>query len=177
MNYIKSAIAIAIILSTAACGWRRTPVPVVSATGSKELLVGTWAGEYSSSESGRVGSISFELEQGKDTAFCDVTMIPQVRTIRIIGNRSSEPPTVMTPPAAAPLKMRFIRLEGDRVTGSLEPYADPSCGCEVVTAFEGTFKSPNRIEGTYRTQGSGALEVSGGKWKVTRQSGVTSSKQ
>ena len=38
--------------------------------------VGEWVGEYSSAETGRVGSIVFTLAAGRDTAAGDVMMVP-----------------------------------------------------------------------------------------------------
>lgn len=65
MRY-QSVAVLALAATTAACGWRRTPVPVTSETGSVEALVGNWSGEYSSAETGRNGSITFTLAPYND---------------------------------------------------------------------------------------------------------------
>jgi len=45
-------------------------------------LTGEWAGDYSSVESGRSGSISFTLRAAGDSAFGDVVMIPSLGVVR-----------------------------------------------------------------------------------------------
>src|SRR3954471_8486428 len=59
-----------------ACGASRSPVPLTGSTADVSALTGEWAGDYSSSESGRSGSISFTLRSAGDTAFGDVVMVP-----------------------------------------------------------------------------------------------------
>jgi len=63
-------------LALDACGASRIPVPLVGASGDVSALSGEWAGDYSSAESGRSGSISFTLRAATDSAFGDVVMIP-----------------------------------------------------------------------------------------------------
>ena len=175
MKAFRGALTLTLALTLAGCGWRRTPVRLVSDTGSTGLLVGSWVGEYASTQTGRSGSISFELASEKDTAFCDVVMIPSVQSSRIGNITSSEGPIVRAIPASEPLKLRFIRLGEGRVTGTLEPYKDPDCGCFVTTTFEGKFSGTKTIEGTYVTTGTGFHKESGGRWKVTRQTSTSTS--
>ena len=175
MKAIRGILTLTLALVTAGCGWRRTPVPIISDNGSTGLLVGTWAGEYSSTQTGRSGSISFDLASEKDTAYCDVVMIPAVRSLRIATNTGVEGPAVRPMPTAEPLKLRFIRLGEGRVTGTMEPYKDPDCGCLVTTTFEGKFTGANTIQGTYLTTSTGFHQETGGKWKVTRQNTTSTS--
>lgn len=168
MKNVKNVIVLALALSTAACGWRRTPVPIISESGSTGLLVGSWAGDYSSAETGRSGSISFELASEKDTAYCDVVMMPAVQNLKIATD-PTESSAVRQPPSAQPLKIRFIRLGEGRITGTLEPYVDPDCGCTVSTTFIGKFSAPNKVEGTYVTTGSDSNRSTKGQWKATRK--------
>lgn len=170
MKSIRGVLTLTLALVLAGCGWRRTPVPIISDTGSSGLLVGNWAGEYSSAQTGRSGSISFALASEKDTAYCDVVMVPSIQGLRIANNAGQEGPSVRALPTAEPLKLRFIRLGEGRVTGTLEPYKDPDCGCMVTTTFEGLFSGTNTIEGKYITTSSGFHQETGGRWKVTRQS-------
>ena len=168
MRYTRLA-ALLFLPAVAACGWRKTPVTLIPETGSVALLVGVWSGEYSSPQTGRSGSITFDLASEKDTAFCDVVMIPKIQSIQRIGE-GVDRAIVRPQPSNQPLKVRFIRLGDQRVSGILEPYFDPECGCRVSTTFDGTITSANTIEGTYTSRG-GSLEnsLSGGRWKVTRQ--------
>lgn len=170
MKNINKAIILTAALFTAACGWRRTPVHVISETGSTALLVGSWSGDYSSKETGRVGTISFELASEKDTAFCDVVMVPKMPATQVTNAEGPSIQAAQLQAAGQPLKIQFIRLGSGRVTGTLEPYTDPDCKCQVVTTFEGVFTGPNTIEGTYTTRGTDFFhQTSAGNWKVTRR--------
>lgn len=169
MRNIRNAFVLTLVLMTAACGWRRTPVPVISDSGSVGLLVGSWSGEYISKETGRSGSISFELASEKDTAYCDVVMIPAVQNLKIAVESSNQAPVVRQPALAEPLKVKFVRLGEGRITGNLEPYTDPDCACTVSTTFAGRFTGANRIEGTYVTTGRALNLSTAGQWKVTRK--------
>ena len=71
------ALATLLMLALTACGAARAPVPLVGASADVGALTGEWAGEYSSAESGRSGSISFTLRAAGDSAFGDVVMIPR----------------------------------------------------------------------------------------------------
>jgi len=166
VRYISAAAVIALSVLSA-CAWKRTPVPVISDTGSSALLVGTWSGEYSSRETGRSGSITFEMASEKDTAFCDVVMVPKVQTLQST-TREPQYQAMRGESLAQPLKIRFIRLGEGRVSGTLDPYLDPECNCSVSTTFEGRIVTANTIEGTFITRGAG-VQTSGGTWKVKRQ--------
>jgi len=168
-----TALAALAVLSLTACSWRRTPVPIVSDAGSTALLVGSWSGDYFSPETGRRGSISFELESEKDTAYCDVTMAPFVGNARVGANIHSDVPVVTSQKTInEPLKIRFIRLGNQKISGTMEPYTDPDCGCIVTTTFIGSFATPNKIEGTYTTAGAGT-QLAKGQWSVKRQAVAT----
>jgi len=65
-----------LVFTLSACGASRSPVPLVGASTDMTVLTGEWAGEYSSGESGRSGSITFTLRAAGDSAFGDVVMIP-----------------------------------------------------------------------------------------------------
>jgi hypothetical protein len=160
--------SLAMLIPLASCAWKQTPVPIVSESGSVALLVGQWAGEYSSTQTGRTGSITFDLANEKDTAFCDITMTPKSTPVHIVGDLSSG--FVVRPQPAEPLRVRFIRLGDNRLSGTLEPYTDPDCGCPVTTTFLGTFNGSNAIEGTFTSRSTGSEHaLSSGRWNVTRQ--------
>ena len=175
MRYIKAMAGVMLAVGAAGCSWRRTPVPIISESGSTALLVGSWTGEYSSAQTGRSGSISFDLDSEKDTAYCDVVMTPKVGNFRV-ATETPEKQAIVQPAFPEPLKMRFIRVGDGRVSGTLEPYTDPDCQCTVTTTFEGTFYDPNKIEGSYITQGSATYKTTSGKWKVIRKKTVASSR-
>lgn len=167
MRYARGATVVALMVLTA-CAWKRTPVPIISDNGSAALLVGTWSGEYSSAETGRSGSITFDMASEKDTAYCDVVMVPKVRTLQAATREQPGVQVVQAELFPQPLKVRFIRLGEGRVSGTLDPYLDPDCSCPVKTTFEGRITSANTIEGTFITSGTG-VQTSSGTWKVNRQ--------
>ena len=168
--------ALMLLTPLAACGWKRTPVPIVFESGSVALLVGKWAGEYSSTQTGRSGSITFDLASEKDTAFCDVVMIPKSQSPQAVGELTGGPIVRYQTPTE-PLQIRFIRLGDNRISGTLEPYVDPDCGCRVTTTFHGTFNGENTIEGTFVSRATtGEYLQSGGRWKVTRLKTQTSAR-
>lgn len=170
MRYIKIAVVAAIAATAIGCSWRRTPVPVLSDSQSTAALVGEWSGEYSSTETGRSGSITFSLASERDTAYGDVVMVPRVRAVQIPIQPRQEVTGPTPQNQTEPLRIRFVRMEGGLVSGLLDPYNDPECGCRVVTAYEGRFTDANTIEGSYTTRGTDLFhKTTGGRWKVTRQ--------
>jgi hypothetical protein len=67
------------------------------------------------------------------------------------------------------LTIHFVRKEGNRVVGLLDPYTDPACACRVTTTFQGAFLDGRTIEGTYNTISSELAHTpTRGQWKVTR---------
>jgi hypothetical protein len=154
----------AIALSTA-CSLRPAPVLVSGPENEIQTLVGQWTGEYQSAETGRSGSILFTLEAGTDTAHGDVVMVA-----REPGMTHDDVMRVMTMRQSAQqvLTIRFVRVNGTTVSGTIDPYPDPDSECELLTVFRGTMKG-NRISGTFRTTHFGhESPAQEGTWWVTR---------
>ena len=152
-------------LTAAAC----TPVvlktPVSGAPTAVSRLVGEWQGDYSSVESGRRGLIAFRLRAGADTAVGDVIM--QSR-----GNDPSAPdPSAVSWDARTThqqLGIRFVFVSENEISGVLNAYRDPDCGCTLTTTFRGTIKG-DVIEGTFHSEGSGISHIpQDGRWRVKR---------
>jgi hypothetical protein len=145
-------------------------VPVEAAKDDLSILVGRWTGDYNSQDMGRSGSIVFELKSGgTTTANGDVLMWPK---------GSHEP---ANPPAGEQLseeqlrkmpqviEINFVRAQGSQITGTMTPYMDPDCQCDVRTVFVGTIQG-DTIQGTFTTERWDTPEKLGsGVWKVTRQ--------
>ena len=150
----------------AACASSPAPVPVVAETIDLLRLAGKWSGTYDSPLVGRQGSISFMLEAGKDTAYGDVVMVPR---------GWKQPLSPIQDPAAAAreapipetLQIRFVRVEGSKLTGTMAPYKDPECGCAIYTTFEGVVEG-DLIKGTF-TARPGHGPPYQGTWKVQRK--------
>lgn len=166
---MRAIVALVIASSTGAC----TPVilktPVGGARADVSRLVGDWQGDYESLESGRRGSITFRLRAGADTAEGDVFMEP-----RNMAEPSASDPAVSRDAPGSDrqvLSIRFVVVDSSRVTGVLDPYTDPTCGCTLTTTFQGTLRG-NVIEGTFHSEGSGFGHIpQSGRWRVKRVTG------
>jgi hypothetical protein len=145
--------------SAAACASRPPEIELTASDFDLNPLVGEWRGDYSNPAAGRSGTIAFTLRAGESSASGSVIMIP------------GKPDSVVAAAAMARsvLKINFVRKEGRKLTGTLDPYRDPSCGCQVITTFEGSFTDSRTIEGTFNTVPSQTgYNATGGRWKVTR---------
>lgn len=157
--------AVVLTASLVGCGGTQTPVPVVGLEADISRLAGQWEGEYSSVESGRSGSITFKLVAGADSATGDVLMTPQWLNRPSGGNMQPGP---TTQPVAQPLSIRFVRVSGGQVSGALEPYPDPNCGCTLHTTFVGRLQG-DTLQGSYSSVHEQTRDVQKGRWRVVRK--------
>jgi hypothetical protein len=130
-------------------------------------LVGEWQGTYESPETGRSGAISFVLRAASDTAQGEILIT--VRPVPAIDtdNAAHQQHSMATPPP--PVTIRFVVVRGDEVSGTLDPYADPECGCQLKTVFLGTIAG-DEIRGTFQSDGSGFFHApTHGTWRVMRK--------
>ena len=166
MKYIRRAswiLALALMASTVACASKSPGIEVSSSDFDLNPLLGEWHGTYKGSETGRSGTIAFTLRAGEANASGNVVMIPQSAG----GGAAAVDPSQAA--GRQVLTIHFVRKEGGSVTGTLDPYGDPECGCQVNTTFQGTFTDTRTIEGTYTTVPSKpGTSVTTGTWKVTR---------
>jgi hypothetical protein len=155
-------IALGFVASTLACASKSPGIAVTSSDFDLNPLLGEWHGQYRSSETGRSGTIAFTLRAGEANASGNVVMLPQ--------SAGSDGAAVDPAQAARQvLTIHFVRKEGGSVTGTLDPYSDPECGCQVSTTFQGMFTDARTIEGSYTTVPSRpGTGVTHGTWKVTR---------
>jgi hypothetical protein len=156
--------AASIVLLSAGCASTPRAVPVEGASADLSRLAGDWEGEYSSKATGRLGSIVFKLVPGEGQAHGDVLMIPRGSNDPYRPRSGVEGPS----PAGASqlLTIRFVRAEGGKVSGVLDPYWDPDCNCEVATTFVGELRG-DTIEGTFTSERN--LGRVFGTWKATRK--------
>lgn len=166
MTFRRFAALISLAAGTfGACRAAPPAVPLGANRGDLAALVGTWEGDYDLPSAGRSGTIRLTIREGRDTAFGDVVMIPR-QVMRADAPTAGER-GAMTYPAPQALAIRFVRISGGSVSGSMVPYTDPDCRCQVTTSFTGSMDG-DRITGTFRTAGSGV--ESNGTWKVERKS-------
>jgi hypothetical protein len=150
----------------AACSTAPGPVPVVADQAELVQIAGEWHGNYDSPVVDRHGTIVFKLEAGRDTANGDVTMVPRGWT-RPLGPAEHPAAAALDAPVPEVLQIRFVRVEYGVVSGTLEPYKDPDCGCAVYTTFTGRLMG-NAIEGTF-TSRPGHGPAYEGTWRVERK--------
>src|SRR6478735_658913 len=108
----KLILAVAML---AACGAGQKEVAVKGNDLDIARVAGDWDGEYNGTESGRTGPVSFSLQ---------------------VGSHVAEGQVVMN--GATPLKIEFVKIQQDQVKGTIAPYTDPACSCQVETTFLGT---------------------------------------
>ncbi|MEN8374040.1 MAG: hypothetical protein ABFS34_01170 [Gemmatimonadota bacterium] len=152
-------------LALATCTTLPDTIPVAGAPGELEQLVGIWTGDYEG-ESGRAGSLIFQLEASADTARGHVMMHREGE--RLPYARDGAGPET-APPSAAPeaLRIAFVRVENQYLKGVLEPYRDPVCGCRLTTIFKGRIEG-NTISGTFLTTHDHDGREETGTWRARR---------
>ncbi|HEX8387034.1 MAG TPA: hypothetical protein VF576_12665, partial [Rubricoccaceae bacterium] len=112
------------------------PIPVAGYEADVMGLAGEWVGGYEGST--RNGVVAFQLTTRQDTALGYVVMIPRATP----GER----------PLPVTLSVHFVWVEGGRVEGRMDPYADPELGVELETTFYGRLVD-GRLTGSYEAVG------------------------
>lgn len=155
-RFRRPALGLLVTALTWACASNNPapPVPVQGASSDLSSLAGRWEGTYSSEATGRTGSIVFELKSGDKVARGDVLMVP--KDVHDPGKM----PQV--------LNISFVNADNGVLRGTMDPYTDPSCSCEVQTTFVGRL-SGDTIEGSFTVNPSGAAPITTGRWSITRK--------
>src|SRR6267378_4811391 len=149
MKRLPFVVAVAgVTLSIVACATRQPEIELTSSDFDLNPLVGEWRGIYSSTETGRNGTIAFTLRAAESAASGNVVMLPRADS-SFAANHAPVDPSI--PNVREVLTIHFVRKEGSNVVGTLDPYLDPQCACQVITTFQGAFRDRSTIEGTYRT--------------------------
>jgi hypothetical protein len=128
-----------------ACGGSQKDVEVKGKETETAKLAGEWEGSYEGKESGRTGTVKFSLQLGMHTAEGEVFM----------GGET-------------PLKVQFIEVEGGQIQGTIAPYTDPNCDCQVETSFLGII-SGDSISGQFSTKIGATGQIQTGSWEVARK--------
>jgi hypothetical protein len=149
------------------------PVPVLGTEGERRLLSGNWNGRYWSEATGRHGTIKFSLGERADTGLGEVEMTfsPALRLARDAASvtASGRPTDAPAPSPSTTMDISVVKIELERVRGTMAPYWDPDCNCRARTVFEGTV-SGDTITGTFtsRRESSDRRPLTG-KWRVERE--------
>lgn len=167
MRSIRPIALAAALAGSGGCAFNPPPIPLDARTADLERLAGKWSGRYERPNSGRSGTIEFDLVYGEDHAHGDVVMVPggsrrPYRSWREGG---------LTEGGAADVRqltIRFVAVEGGEVSGDLDVYRDPDCDCRAYTRFVGRLRG-DVVEGTFVTRTSEAAGPLHGTWRVTRK--------
>jgi hypothetical protein len=133
----------ALVVVAAACGGSQKDIAVKGEDSELIAIAGDWVGEYQGRDSGRSGPVRFSLQLGRHVAEGEVFM----------GGET-------------PLKIQFIEVDGRQLKGTIAPYTDPNCSCEVSTSFLGT-RTNDEVSGTFETKVKDTIQT--GTWKVARK--------
>ena len=153
-HFRPAAVGLLAAALAASCSSSNPAPPVPVAGSDLAALAGRGVGEYSSEATGRTGSIVFELKSGDKVARGDVLMLP----------KDAKDPGVMP----QVLNINFVNATGGVLRGTMDPYRDPVCDCQLQTTFVGRL-SGDTIEGTFTTTPSGNAPITTGRWKIARQ--------
>jgi hypothetical protein len=139
----------------------------VGAPADLSALAGEWDGTYEADHGFRHGSIDFHLRAGSDTAFGDVLMIPRGwdRPVEPEERAGAAARDVRVP---RPLTIRFVRVTGGEISGELDRYRDPECGCLLRTLFRGSLKG-DTLSGRYESLHEGGESPATGRWRAVRR--------
>jgi len=145
--HLRAALSLALLSLSLplGCGGGQKDVTVKGSDNELARLAGDWQGDYKGNESGRAGPVTFSLQVGQHTAEGEVVM-----------------------GGTTPLKIEFVQVKGGQLRGTIAPYTDPGCSCQVETSFLGTL-SADTISGTFETKVSATGQVQTGSWSVTRR--------
>jgi hypothetical protein len=139
-----SWLPLVVLVAGVACGGGQREVAVRGSDDELVKLAGSWQGDYQGNESGRSGPIAFDLRLGQHSAEGDVEM-----------------------GGTTPLKIEFVNIKGGQVRGTIAPYLDPRCNCQVETTFLGT-RTGEEIAGSFETRLSTTGQAQSGSWRVHR---------
>jgi hypothetical protein len=145
------------------CAHHLANVPVVGPAPAIRQLEGEWVGEYWRGASGREGALYFELAVGEKIASGDVWMNlqgqgppPRYQGSAPVANA-----------AAKPLTIRFVWIEENFVSGTLEMYRDPVTDNILLTTFRGRVEN-GAIKGTFVTENKTTGAITSGDWSARR---------
>ncbi len=160
-----SNILLMLLFILTACAPTRTMVPVLATSHELQQLAGEWTGTYASA-TGSSGTITFVLAARSDSAFGEVIMLDERQHRAYVPNA---PPLSEEDHLAHKqvLPIRFVRMNGNRISGELAAYVDAVSGCTMLTTFEG-YLVQEEISGVFTSRYVGSLETRAGTWRVRR---------
>ena len=136
---------VVLVVALAGCGAGGKDVEVKGNDNELAKIAGDWQGTYKGVDSGRSGPVRFSLQLGRHVAEGEVVM-----------------------DSTTPLKIEFVQIKSGQIKGTIAPYTDPSCACQVETSFLGTIAG-DAISGTFETKIAAKHLTQTGAWEAARK--------
>ena len=151
----------------AGCTWMSHQPAAVAVQGhSRDIrrLAGSWRGEFHS-QTGRVGSIFFDLRADSDTAYGNATFN---RVVPVPACTDMSRPQEISS-VVLPVVLRFgaLAISDGSIGGSLQPYRDPDLSCWMDTWFEGRLMQ-DTLRGSFFSRRTDTDTVRAGTWWAGR---------
>lgn len=151
----------------AACNPLIQPAPVRMQGEAADIrrLAGTWRGEFHNAQTGRVGTIFFDLQADSDTAYGNVTFdrVVPVATCTDMA-RPQETSSIVLPVV---LRFGALATSNGSLGGWLQPYRDPDLACWMDTWFEGRLVR-DTLAGSFFSRPTDRDTVRQGTWWAAR---------
>lgn len=165
MRFLSGTLA---VLMLAGCAGTPAPVRLQGEPVATNSLAGLWEGEYRGAMPASRGTITFSMMADGADAYGDVTMFGPGGQLLEPADRPEQHSAHSHSPQS--LRVDFVRMGLDGVTGTLEPYTSPECACVVTTTLHGTVVA-DTISGTYTSHG--AKVTTEGTWRAVRRAGTS----
>ncbi|HSJ63184.1 MAG TPA: hypothetical protein VK922_04665 [Gemmatimonadaceae bacterium] len=170
-RYVRVGVGLAAFVGLVSCVANPAPVPLAGSQSEVAVLVGEWRGDYETTIGPpRFGSILFRLSPRGDVAHGDVLMVAHPDRVMPPELREAGDPWIEREriPQSQLLAITFVRASSGVVSGALNEYKDPVCGCTLRTTFLGRVAG-DRIDGSFTSVHVQTGQVTGGEWRATRR--------
>lgn len=169
MRSITLTLVLAAALA-AGCAFNPPPVDLAGTSSDIQALDGEWTGSYTGGPHGRSGTLYFRLDATTDSAFGEVVMEYDDPGVAPVQDDPTAHRHDIPMQRGVPLTIAFVVAEGGLVSGELDPYADPLCGCRLQTRFVGELRD-GVIEGSFEVRHLDTAHVDRGTWRAVRSPG------
>ena len=126
-------------------------IPVKGTSSEVMTIAGEWSGSFQEVGSERHGDVNFALDSGRHSGEGKVVAYADA------SNQQSQV-----------LRIKFVKIAGEAITGTIAPYNDPRCNCTVKTSFDGVINGDSII-GSYVVSSDEAEVERRGEWSAERQ--------
>lgn len=127
-------------------------------------IAGTWRGEFHS-QTGRVGTIFFDLKATSETAYGDATFDRVIPTPACTD--MTRPPETLQVRVPVVLQFGALATSEGSIGGWFRPYRDPDLSCWMDTWFEGHLRG-DTLSGSFFSRRTDTDTVRRGTWWAAR---------